>query len=421
MSESRDQREDSSLKEWGALKVQRSVAAALADMGYQVPSQIQEQAIPLIQQGRDVVGQAVTGSGKTAAFGIPAVEKVNIADKFVQVVILVPTRELAQQVAKEIKAIGAQKSTKTAVIYGGEPIMKQFKRLNSGVHIVVGTPGRVMDHMQRGSLNLGRIRMAVLDEADEMLDIGFADDMETILRTTPRSRQTALFSATIPGFIFRLIRRYLYQPSWVKLSQASQFDSIATVDNVRQVYYEVAEQDKFKAADMMLSDMDKDAHTLIFRRTQIGVERMAAYLGPRYHVRGLHGRMNQSERNSIMETFRLGKVRTLVATNLAARGLDIPSITHVINSDMPGTVEEYVHRIGRTARMGKQGQAITFVSQWDYDMLEKIQRKVGKHKLERGILSLYSQDRKDEDVKSNGNSSRDIRSRYKSDRNSHND
>jgi ATP-dependent RNA helicase DeaD len=372
---------------WGMMDLTPAIAASIASMNYEVPSEIQRIAIPPLLAGRDVVGQAVTGSGKTAAFGIPMCEAVNPKSRRVEGLVLVPTRELAQQVAKEISAIGSTLGIRVAAVYGGDPINRQIDQLERGAPIVVGTPGRIKDHMSRRTLDLGSVRFAVLDEADEMLDIGFADDMEHILRRTPDSRQTALFSATIPGFILKLIRRYLDDPVWVKLVENF---GIQTVAEVNQYYYEVAERDKTRAVRGVLDEMPEDAQALIFRRMQVGVDRLARDLNRAgLPVKGIHGGMSQRDRDRVMNAFRDGSLRVLIATNVAARGLDISTITHVINHDMPDNVEEYVHRVGRTARMGKHGTAISFVGEHDYEILEKVMAKVGTDVVARRVLSIY--------------------------------
>ncbi len=296
------------------------------------------------------------------------------------------------QVSRELSRIGNGRGVRVLAVYGGEPIAKQIRVLTNGAHIVVGTPGRVKDHMNRRTLDLSSVDFAVLDEADEMLDIGFADDMEYILRRTPNSRQTALFSATIPRFIMRLIYRYLDNPEWVQL--VSGFDATDTVDEVEQSYYEVAERDKPEAVREVLSGAGDEAQILIFRRMQVGVDRLSRDLkGDGFPARGIHGGMSQGERNSVMRSFRDGSLRILVATNLAARGIDISTITHVLNYDLPETAEEYIHRVGRTARMGNRGTAISFVGEWDLDSLERVLEKVGSEKIERRLLSIYA-DRK---------------------------
>ncbi len=375
---------------WGSLVVLQVVADALKDLGYLLPSKVQQQAIPLLQNGRNVVAQAITGSGKTAAFGLPICEIVDPKGPTAQALVLTPTRELAQQVAREITALGKRKKVRVAALYGGEPIKKQLAQLRQNVPVIIGTPGRIMDHMSRGTLDFRNVKLAVLDEADEMLDIGFADDIEYILSHTPRNRQTALFSATIPGAIMRLIRKYLHNPAWVKLKGAQGLSSVETVADLEQVYFELAARDKDKVLRLLLDESEKGAQMLIFCSRQVIVDNLTISLKRRgYKVQGIHGGMRQTDRNRIIGGFRLGSFRVLAATNLAARGLDIPLITHVINYDMPGNVEEYVHRIGRTARMGRKGMAISFVSEWDFEILKKIKNKIGADKLERRIPSIY--------------------------------
>ncbi|MFP6570493.1 MAG: DEAD/DEAH box helicase [Dehalococcoidia bacterium] len=370
---------------FGDIELSGPIAAALADMGYETPSSIQLEAVPGCLEGRDLVGQAITGSGKTAAFSIPICERVDPYSRDVQAIVLVPTRELAMQVAREVERIGKYRGISVCAVYGGQPINRQLAALQRGVNVVVGTPGRVMDHMGRGTLDLQNVRVAVLDEADEMLDIGFAEDMEFILRHTPRSRQTLLFSATVPGFVKRLIRRYQDDPMWIQLGA-----EIQTVDEVDQIYFEVAERDKQTALRLVLDDTADDYRMLVFRRTQIGVDRLANALKSRgFGAMGLHGGLSQGERNQAMGMFRAGELPILVSTNVAARGIDIPEITHVVNYDMPDNVEEYVHRIGRTARMGRRGYAITFMAEWDYEGWEKIRSHIGDDKLIQGKLPIY--------------------------------
>ena len=360
--------------------------AALAGMGWERPTPIQDEAIPPLMTGRDVVGRARTGTGKTAAFGLPLVEQLDPAQPHVQAIVLVPTRELAVQVTAELTRLGARSGLRTVAVYGGQKISTQLVALARGAQIVVGTPGRVQDHMQRGTLRLDRVRVAVLDEADEMLDIGFADDMERILRRTPRERQTALFSATLPPFIRRMIIRYMRDPVWVSVVDP---DEAPTVETVEQVAYEVSERDKVDAFVEIYNDMGDDPRILVFRRTQIGVDRLAAALHRRGgSVAGLHGGMRQSERDRVMAAFKAGDIDVLVATNVAARGLDIPDVTHVFNFDMPQSADEYIHRIGRTARAGKPGTAVTFVAEWDFQVWDEIVATVGVEPC-KGKLRLY--------------------------------
>ncbi len=370
----------------GDLALHRDTISALRAMNYSTPTEIQQRTIPPLLAGRDVVGQAQTGSGKTAAFGIPMVERVVPGEGAPQAIVLVPTRELAMQVAGELRRIGESRGLRVVAVYGGQAIIHQLEALKKGAEVVVGTPGRVMDHITRRTLLLNAIKFAVLDEADRMLDIGFADDMEWILSRTPRSRQTALFSATIPSFVRRLIRRYMDDPAWVRVG-----DEIQTVDEVEQYYYEVATRDKLRGMVEILDGLDSEtAQVLIFCRTQLGVDRLVRGLKSKgYPARGLHGGMSQADRNAVMTSFRGGTLSILASTNLAARGIDILTITHVINYDMPENVEEYVHRIGRTARMGMHGTAISLVGEWDLELLARIAEHLGSDKLAARKLSLY--------------------------------
>ena len=379
-------------RQFGSLHVSQPVSSALQDLGYAAPTPIQEQTIPAMLEGEDLVGQAQTGTGKTAAFGIPLAETLDPGERHVQSVVLTPTRELAIQVSEELRSLCRYRGLRVVTVYGGQSINRQLVALQKGAHIVVGTPGRILDHIGRSTLRLDWVRTAVLDEADEMLDIGFIDDIERILRFTPSSRQTALFSATMPAAIHRMVYRHLKHPTWVRIGGEAK-----PVEQVRQVYYEVASRDKNAGLVELLEggestglDQAGDGQTLIFRRTQRGVERLVDYLRRRgASVRGIHGRLSQSQRDAVMSAFRAGSLKLLVATNLAARGLDIPAISRVINFDTPQNVEEYVHRIGRTSRMGRPGTAITFVGEWEFDDFEPIQRHLGDD-LERGRLARYS-------------------------------
>ena len=377
---------------FGAIPVSQPVFSALQDLGYTEPTPVQEQVIPVMLEGQDLVGQAQTGTGKTAAFGLPMAETLDPGETHVQAIVLTPTRELAAQVSNELSRLCRYRSFKVVMVYGGQPIRRQIDALQRGAHIVVGTPGRMLDHLTRGTLRLDRTRLAVLDEADEMLDIGFAEDIERILRFTPASRQTTLFSATIPSHIRHMVYRHLKRPVWIRLGEEAE-----PVEQVRQVCYEVASRDKNAGLEELLrnnpsTSSERAGHdqTLIFRRTQAGVERLVGYLRNRgYAARGTHGGMSQPQRDAVMGAFRAGRLKLLVATNLASRGLDIPAISQVINFDVPQNVEEYVHRIGRTSRMGRPGTAITFVGEWDLEAFEVIHRHIGDD-MERGRLALYS-------------------------------
>ena len=353
-------------------------------MGYHTPTPIQTRVIPALLNGKDVVGQAQTGTGKTAAFGIPLAESIDTRHAGVQGVILTPTRELAVQVTGELGHIGQHRGIRVVAIYGGQNIERQIRDLRRGAHIVVGTPGRMLDHLGRGTLSLQEVRVAILDEADEMLDIGFADDIEAILRHVPIKRQMALFSATIPTPIRTMVRKHLRTPEWIRVGEESQ-----VVSGVEQVYYEVAMRDRNAALQELLGQAD-GGQTIIFCRTQRGVDKLAGFLERYgYPVRAIHGRMPQRQRDRSMQDFRAGDFSLLVATNLASRGLDIPAVSRVINYDQPQNVEEYVHRVGRTGRMGRGGEAITFVGEWDFDAFELIKRHGGEY-LRQGRLSIYS-------------------------------
>ncbi len=354
---------------FGTQIVSRDVALALKIIGYNEPTRIQSDCIGPLLAGNDVVGQAHTGTGKTAAFGIPLVEQTDPSQVFIQGLILVPTRELAMQVRDELIRLAQFCRLGVVACYGGQPISKQIAALKRRTHIVVGTPGRVLDHLGKGTLRLETVRTVVLDEADEMLDVGFLPDIERILSRTPTNRQTALFSATIPSPIRRIVGRHMRSPVWIRIGS-----EIETAPEVRQVYIEVLEQDRMRAFVRLLKTQVNGGKVLMFRRTKAGVDNLAQALQRQgIAAAGIHGGLVQSERNAAMRSFHAGDLKVLVATNLAARGLDIPQISHVINYDMPQNLEEYVHRIGRTARMGRDGTAITFVTEWDFPMLDLLQ------------------------------------------------
>ncbi len=357
---------------FGKISVSLNLSKAIREMGYISPTPIQESVIPPVKEGRDVVGQAQTGTGKTAAFGIPLIETLSKDATGIEGLILVPTRELAVQVKNELTKLGKFKGIRNLAVYGGQAIATQINALKQNPKVIVATPGRLIDHIERGTVNLGNLKFVVLDEADQMLDIGFADDIRWILNKTPRSRQTLLFSATMPTLIKRLSNRYMKDPIWILVGGESE-----PVDQVDQIYYEVAERDRYFAIEELLSD-NNVIQALVFRRTKIGVDRLATHLKRKGHdAQAIHGDISQSGRDAVMGMFRSKKLRVLIATNVAARGLDIPAVSHVINYDMPDNVEDYVHRIGRTARMGKHGTAITFVSEYDFEMLAALQSHVG--------------------------------------------
>ena len=345
---------------------------ALHDVGYEQPSPIQEQAIPPMLEGRDVIGQAQTGSGKTAAFGLPMLEYVDPTVNEVQGRVLTPTRELCIQVTQALRAYGQRKGVDVVATFGGAPIRTQQAQLRAGGHIVVGTVGRVMDLMGRASLMLHSCRFVVLDEADEMLDLGFLEDVEKILAATPNSRQTALFSATMPPPIRKLADRYLYDPEHVKVQSATM-----TVDSVEQFQLEVKTADK---ADKLVEvlNAEKPDQAIVFVRTKIRTDQLYRRLRDKgLNVKALHGDMSQGSRDGVMLSFKGGRVPILVATDVAARGLDISTVTHVVNFDVPVSPDIYVHRIGRTGRVGRSGRAITFVEPRQKRELEAIEKHIG--------------------------------------------
>jgi ATP-dependent RNA helicase DeaD len=344
------------------------VNRAIRDMGFNIPTPIQEESIPHALSGRDIIGQAQTGTGKTLAFGIPIVEKIDPLERVVQAIVLTPTRELAVQVAKEVGKVGKYRQITVLPVYGGQPIGKQLDQLRKGVHIVVGTPGRIIDHIRRGTLNLKSVRFAVLDEADRMLDMGFIDDMRFILSQIPRRCQIMLFSATIPSEIAWLAKRYMKDPVEIIVSK----DTL-TVPQTKQVFFEVREFGKLGVLSKLI-ELERGGVFLVFRRTKAKVDELAAALKARgYNAQALHGDYSQRERDRVMRLFRRGEVDIVVATDVAARGLDINGITHVVNYDIPENPESYVHRIGRTGRSGREGVAITFVTHWEYGELKRIQ------------------------------------------------
>jgi ATP-dependent RNA helicase DeaD len=356
------------------------VEKAILALGYEEPTPIQERAIPPIMAGKDVIGQAQTGTGKTAAFGIPIVEKVTPNARHPEAIVLTPTRELCLQVAGEITKLGRFKNVTTLPVYGGQSIERQIRTLRRGVAVVIGTPGRVLDHLQRGTLSLEAVRIAVLDEADEMLDMGFIDDIERILQATPADRQTLLFSATIPEPIVRLAQRHLRDPVRVSVNP-----EVVTVPQITQVYYEMRGHNKVDALCRIL-DMEDIDKAIIFCRTKKGADELAEDLKARgYLAEAIHGDLSQHQRERVMRQFRDGQVELLIATDVAARGLDISNVSHVINFDMPQDPESYVHRIGRTGRAGRSGEAITLVPSMEFRQLRQIER-VAKTRIQRREL-----------------------------------
>ena len=346
------------------------IMRAIAEMGFEQPSPIQAQSIPIAVEGKDMIGQARTGTGKTAAFGIPMLQRINPKDKNLQAIVLCPTRELAIQSANEIRKLAKfLHGIKVLPIYGGQEISKQIRSLKGGVQIVIGTPGRVMDHLRRHTLKPQTVDIVVLDEADEMLNMGFREDIETILGQLPEERQTMLFSATMPKPILEIAKRYLHEPEIVKVIQKE-----LTVPKIEQYYYEVNPRKKNEVLSRLL-DMYDPSLSLVFCNTKRKVDELVADLkGRGYFAEGLHGDMKQSQRDRVMNGFRNGRTDILVATDVAARGIDVDDVEAVFNYDVPQDDEYYVHRIGRTGRAGREGRAFTLVVGKEIYKLKDIQR-----------------------------------------------
>ncbi|MFV9506032.1 MAG: DEAD/DEAH box helicase [Oscillochloridaceae bacterium umkhey_bin13] len=358
------------MSSFAELGLNANILAALTDLSYDEPTPIQEQAIPAMLTGRDLIAHAQTGTGKTAAFALPIIARLT-PDYAPQALVLAPTRELAMQVAEAMFRYGKHSQVRVTPVYGGQPIERQLRALARGVQVVVGTPGRIMDHMRRGTLALDAISMVVLDEADEMLDMGFAEDIEYILQQTPASRQTALFSATMPSAVLDLALRYTREPQ--RISVVSEQ---LTAPRTRQVYYEVPPRDKLDALCRVL-DVETPGSAMIFCRTRAEADHLGESLqGRGYLAEVIHGDLSQAMRERVMKRFREGQAELLVATDVAARGLDIPDVTHVINYDVPGDPESYVHRIGRTGRAGRAGLAISLITPRERRQLQIIERTI---------------------------------------------
>ncbi len=345
---------------------------AITDLGFEIPTPIQARAIPVLLSGVDMIGQAQTGTGKTAAFGLPLIEKMDPSSNLTQALVLAPTRELAVQVAGGIYDLAKYAGLRVVPVYGGQPIDRQFRALKQGAQIVVGTPGRVLDHLRRGSLSLENVKFCVLDEADEMMALGFAEDMEAILAELPEERQLAFFSATMPTRILALTKRFLKNPQHVEIVARQR-----TLETTNQTYYEVPPGKKQEALARVL-DMETPGSTIVFCRTRQETADLSESLQLRgYNAEPIHGDMSQAERERVLRRFREGLADLLIATDVAARGLDIDSVTHVINYDIPWDPEQYIHRIGRTGRAGRSGDAITLVYHKERRQLKNIERMIG--------------------------------------------
>ncbi|MEA2494907.1 MAG: ATP-dependent helicase DeaD [Thermoleophilaceae bacterium] len=339
------------------LGLSEPILEALKHLGYEKPTPIQEQTIPALLQGRDIIGQAQTGTGKTAAFGLPLLEYIESDSAEVQALVVTPTRELCIQVTQALRAYGERKGVNVVACFGGAPIRTQMAQLKEGAQVVVGTPGRLMDLISRHVLFLSDARYVVLDEADEMLDLGFIEDIEFILGRSPSGRQTALFSATMAPPVQKLAENFMYDPELIKVKAPT-----LTVDTVEQFYAVVDEREKAETLARIVREEQPD-QAIIFTRTKIGADRLGRTLGDRgVRVKVLHGDMTQGQRDGVMLAFKAERERLLVATDVAARGLDISGVTHVFNYDPPNSPDIYVHRIGRTGRVGRSGRAITLVT-----------------------------------------------------------
>jgi len=360
------------LNGFAELGLRDELLSALDDLGYEEPTPIQRETIPILLTGRDLLGQAATGTGKTAAFALPALQMIDASRRVPQVLVLVPTRELAVQVSEAMFKYGSGLGVKVVPVFGGQPIQRQLQALDRGVHVVVATPGRALDHIGRGSLALDAIHTVILDEADEMLDMGFTDDIESILESTPDDRQTVLFSATMPSRITSIAKRYQRNPERITIGRPDSEPGVKAL--VRQTVYVVQRAHKPSALGRIL-DIEAPKSALVFCRTRTEVDQLTATMNGRgYRAEALHGGMDQAQRDRVMARLRDGTAELLVATDVAARGLDIDTLTHVVNYDVPSAAESYVHRIGRVGRAGREGVAITLAEPRERRGLENIER-----------------------------------------------
>lgn len=361
------------------------VIKAVTEMGFEESTPIQEKAIPFAMEGKDLIGQAQTGTGKTAAFGLPLINKIDTSEEKIVALVMCPTRELAIQVAEEIGKLGRFKGTRSLPIYGGQDIVKQIRALKKRPQIIIGTPGRLLDHINRKTIKLDDVQTVVLDEADEMLDMGFMEDIQSILSLVPEQRQTMLFSATMPANIQKLAQQFLKNPEHV-----SVIPKQVSAPLIEQYYVEVHEKQKFEALSRLV-DMEAPELAIVFGRTKRRVDELSEALQKRgYSAEGLHGDLSQNQRDNVMRKFRDGSIDVLVATDVAARGLDVSGVTHVINFDLPQDPESYVHRIGRTGRAGKEGTSYTFVTPREMDHLHFIE-KVTRHKINKRQLPTMAE------------------------------
>ena len=354
---------------FSSLGIRDSIVKTLTALGYETPTPIQDRTIPLLLSGKDVIGQAQTGTGKTAAFALPILETIDASKRETQALVMTPTRELAVQVAEAIHSYAKDMNIGVLPVYGGAPIGPQLSRLERGAQVVVGTPGRLIDTLDRKSLKLGAVRIIVLDEADEMLKMGFKDDVDRILGELPQTRQIALFSATMPPEVLRIAKRHMPDAVRIEIEHKA-----STTPMIEQRFINTSEPQKLELLTKMLELEENDA-VLIFRRTKTGAAETAERLvGRGFAAEAMHGDMNQRERESVIRRLKAGKIEIVVATDVAARGLDVEQITHVINYDIPWDVEAYVHRIGRTGRAGRSGMATLFITPRERKMMREIER-----------------------------------------------
>jgi ATP-dependent RNA helicase DeaD len=372
------------LKTFDELNIEPLILQAISNMGFEEPTPIQEMTIPIAMMGRDLIGRAQTGTGKTAAYGIPLVDKCEVDVESIQGIVITPTRELAMQVAEELNKIGQYKRIRSIPIYGGQDIDRQIRALRNKPQIIVGTPGRLMDHMRRRTIKLQQIKMVVLDEADEMLNMGFKEDIEEILKQAPKVRQNLLFSATMPMHIQALAREFMDNPEIIHIDPRE-----VTVANTEQQYIETPENQKLDVLCRLLDIQNPDL-AIVFGRTKRRVDEIAEALSKRgYSAEGIHGDLSQNMRDTVMRKFKTGTIDILVATDVAARGLDITGVTHIYNFDVPQDPEGYVHRIGRTGRAGETGLATTFVTSREINHLKYIESLI-KHKITRKLMPTAS-------------------------------
>ncbi|WP_051208707.1 DEAD/DEAH box helicase [Butyrivibrio sp. WCD3002] len=365
-----EEKKDNRIRYDEAEGIDERVLRAVTEMGFEYMSPIQAAAIPVMMRGTDLIGQAQTGTGKTAAFGIPTLQSINPESKHLQAVILCPTRELAMQAADDLRSFGKyMHGIKVLAVYGGQDISRQIRALSSGVQIVVGTPGRVMDHMRRHTMKMKDVKILVLDEADEMLDMGFRDDIETILEGMPEERQTALFSATMPEPILQITKKYQHDAEYIRMTPKE-----ITVKAIEQSYYVIPQVYKEEALTRLI-EYNQPKRSLIFCNTKKRVDELTSSLKKKgFRAEGLHGDLSQYQRDTVMNIFRFGQADFLIATDVAARGIDVSGVTAVFNYDIPEDTEYYVHRIGRTGRAGKSGKSYTLVTPREMYKLREIER-----------------------------------------------